>query len=572
MPFAKKSVSSEGSKSEEPVVPKPVFDAIAERSLEHERNLSKGPSGKIVPPDPPGMPPAVSDIIRQHRISDYGAEIMLSPELQERSETPRKKLKIQAEASGPEAVLEPRPRNHSEKQENQSATAELSEPQRGRSEEHAPHVPKVSKSVRRIITPPQAQQQQERKQCFECSTTQTSTWRRDLHGNLICNKCGLRKRKDHHAPSRRLLDKMKDKHDSASKARAKPLEELSEPVVDPRPPRPWVNHGERKPSNSLDNSQTRIAMYGNGSADVPEPRQSEHLHAFGQRPALPDYMEAHEEKAVPFVEASTIRRRGPKKPVHPQTLVRKVCVSCKTESSPAWRRSAEGHSLCNRCMLRQKRADERKSRGARQQSDHTPIFSSSEHSSTPPIEHIQHMPTFHTNPSTAIDSQYRSESQIAYKQFTHLNSSFASDSGIPLPMNLGEAMTSVPSAHVQHVNFNPTQEHGDHRPSRPEDVQDSDIDPSLKSAQPHVVQDIDIDPELENNHTEAASHASSNLYDVSGQMPRAYENPRQDLISKGPEFPATWDNGHPSADTQALKSSNDMHEEGELTQRDEIVV
>lgn len=255
-----------------------------------------------------------------------------------------------------------------------------------------------------------------RKRCAECGATETSTWRRDPSGSLICNKCGLRKRKDHKAPSRRSAQrtpKVVEKQPSR-------LEDISDDVseshtltealqVDPRPPRPWANmtrisavdhappnlteiaSADEAMSDALSNAERTSSLFPiSYVATSKSPAMSHQSSPSDFATILPPYAETLSQKVPVVTNASVTRpstipstsvaaaRSVPpatideiieasqpnpsptrKKSVNPRTLEPKVCFACGTDESPAWRKDKQGNSMCNKCLLRQKRRAER---------------------------------------------------------------------------------------------------------------------------------------------------------------------------------------------------------------------
>ncbi|CCG84493.1 protein of unknown function [Taphrina deformans PYCC 5710] len=382
MPFGKKQASA--------IVGNPVADnaIIPAKRSPQTRDLSNGPSGKIVPAAKATPTASVETE------STLSREQSSSPVKQQ--EMQNKKIKIRSKATSTDG------------------------------------------------TP------SEIKKCYECQATETSTWRRDVAGNLICNKCGLRKRKDHKAPSRRLirkpkgeeLDTMAERNDM--QANDAELENLP-PLKDPRPARPWIT--ERLPSKSTAFSTLPEHTPENGSPTVSRSNciPSAHIQETSPElrpvdvpmPRLPGLPLPHQPSFPAQSKPVTPSRRpGPKKALNPLTLEPKVCVSCGVDESPAWRKGPDGRPLCNKCMLRLKRAAQRNSG-----------LGSARTPKTPKSGNIT--PTDPATPGvhTAQDSQpalsparidprlvNRTDSQIVLDDFTHLNSSFASETN-RLPTN-----------------------------------------------------------------------------------------------------------------------------------------
>lgn len=142
------------------------------------------------------------------------------------------------------------------------------------------------------------------KECAICHVKATSTWRRDAQGQLICNKCGLRKRKD-----------VKPKKPKAAKA-----ESTTEQGT-----------GTEHEALSIFGTQNGTVQGLPGDGDQNNGNLSDTI-----TPVKPP--------------------RKPRKSLNPSGTP-KSCFVCGVEQSPAWRKD-EGKSLCNRCMLRKKRAIE----------------------------------------------------------------------------------------------------------------------------------------------------------------------------------------------------------------------
>lgn len=342
------------------------------------------------------------------------------------------------------------------------------------------------------------------KRCAECKATETSTWRRDMAGNLICNKCGLRKRKDHKAPSRRSVQRQprllpapptttqpppppppppvilpapakadtpplqSRDNDHVNTTSPPPIQSVKAPVVDPRPPRPWINAvrqsaadqqaGSSKaveppqqipPKPAVGTQTIRMTMPVPPSttksdlkpekAPTPSPAHVAQVARIAtideliaaSRPKLPD---------KPAKLPTPSRRPGPKKAVNPRTLEPKICLDCGTDESPAWRKDKEGNPLCNKCMLRQKRAAERKSTPVlRKRNLSIPDLasrSSVDKHAVPESPDVTPGSSSKSQKLPPISNQIskdalRTDSQIVYDDFTHLNSrsSFLSTSG-----------------------------------------------------------------------------------------------------------------------------------------------
>lgn len=392
MPFGRKSRRSRSADSS-PSEPKLIIQ-VASSAHDLARDLSNGPLGKLPPLK---VISQGSSVAKRPAESQEGTLRMSLPELQ------AKKVKL------------PKPKTPKQIPANDS-----------------PGLPK---------------------QCTECHTTETSTWRRDPLGNLICNKCGLRKRKDHKAPSRRLIRQPRDsltdmagnpvaQDPLASEVAVVKVESplvpntLAAPMVDPRPPRPWINHTDRKPSKPPAPSESvpaTTAVMGDLTAAKPQPEPAS--TGTTKKKATPGVV-GHIHPVTGVTKTVTPSRRpGPKKAVNPLTLEPKVCSSCGVDESPAWRKGRDGMPLCNKCMLRQKRAAERMggklqtpsptssfmhgtphfpARGMSIQASTTGGYAASFPLSTPPAP---------AQPAT------RTDSQIVLDSYTHLNSSFTSESG-----------------------------------------------------------------------------------------------------------------------------------------------
>ena len=157
------------------------------------------------------------------------------------------------------------------------------------------------------------------KECYICHAKETSTWRRDDAGNIMCNKCGLRKRKE----------------GLPKKERTTPKKETDPaPTTDPIPAQDQV-----------------LSIFGAGPGDNPSAQRplnqgTDSVSTDGLTDPSPDDP-THPTKPTP---------KRAKRQFNPITQEPKTCLVCNTDESPAWRKDEDGNALCNRCMLRQKRA------------------------------------------------------------------------------------------------------------------------------------------------------------------------------------------------------------------------
>lgn len=176
------------------------------------------------------------------------------------------------------------------------------------------------------------------KECSMCHVTETSTWRRDDTGKLICNKCGLRRRKDNR-PKRPRKSQV-------------PACEAATLVAHAKPDAPPM-HSQGLSIFSGDNKTSVTSVQGFQSiSTTTEAAQDSDHQTFA---TSTDSAIAGPQSTKP---AGTPRKTGPRRSIDPLTMEPKKCLVCRTEQSPAWRKDADGNALCNRCMLRQKRAIE----------------------------------------------------------------------------------------------------------------------------------------------------------------------------------------------------------------------
>lgn len=285
-----------------------------------------------------------------------------------------------------------------------------------------------------------------RKRCAECKTTETSTWRRDTLGNLICNKCGLRKRKDIKGAGRRSAPRAKVfQPPSATKQNTDVAQEVAQdlsvlasaaakPMNDPRPPRPWANAVRRSPVK-LENPAPSTTS-AQSSDDTQSTQASKQRTSTGTqiiRMTMPvataPVVQAESSTSSPSKSLTPSRRPGPKKAVNPRTLTPKVCLACGIDESPAWRKDKDGNALCNKCMLRQKRAEQRKP-GQTTRKRRSPMVPdlSPQSSTADGLGVMQQVSRGPQSVAAAIDhtpgSRHaaRTDSQAAYDTFTHINS------------------------------------------------------------------------------------------------------------------------------------------------------
>lgn len=301
------------------------------------------------------------------------------------------------------------------------------------------------------------------KSCAECHATETSTWRRNPLGEIICNKCGLRKRRDHRTSGRRSISTPKKESVSgtAQALISLPKIEAEHDVVqipaedqgDLHPSLKSENQGDLHPSLRFEDTED---FKFPDATQVPRTPPEDHVMPFCTRrtdakisvrsdthPSTSDLTAAERpimSKDLPGVIVSPIthmaspdRRMGYKKPAYPPTLEAKVCQSCETHESPAWRKDKNGNPLCNRCMLRQKRAAARKPGTRRWKRKSTTTGTDGHHVADESASQAgEHDRTSSSGSEEDVEQNlsagqskgaYRTDSQVAYDKFTHLNSS-----------------------------------------------------------------------------------------------------------------------------------------------------